>query len=383
MKTAIHNVTIYPDDGHRLENGWLIMEDDRISALGKGEMRETADELVDGQGLIMMPGFIDVHVHGGYGYDFLDDGQKAVEVFSRETPASGCTSYLASFVCDHQQRLVEVMKQYAENPQYEGAECLGIHMEGPFLSLKRAAVMKPETLRMPSLSELQEMIDASGHHIVQMTIAPELPGAMKLIEYGEKSGITMMMGHSEADAQTALKVIEKGARGLTHMYNAMSQHEHRQPGLVTAGLLYDQLICELITDGFHVHPDVLRATYKFMKDRIAIITDSTLMRGLPDGQYVFSGHSVRKQGITARAEENGAIAGSVVDMREGIQTLRRLTGCSLNEIVRMASMNPAVIARCQHRKGQLKKGYDADLILLDEDFNIQATYVRGQRVYFR
>ena len=381
MKKAIFNVDIYPDDQHFIPNGCIVFENGKIVSVGDGSLLNQADEIIDGKGSVLLPGFIDVHVHGGYGYDFLTDGQKAVEVFSCRTVSSGCTSYLASFVSDHQDRLIEAMKQYADIPRYYGAECLGIHMEGPYLSVKRKAVMKPETLRDPSIAEFRQMIEASGNHIVQMTVAPELPGALELIEYGNSQGITMMLGHSEADAQTAQKAIEKGARGLTHMYNAMGQHEHRQPGLVTAGLLCDELICELITDGFHIHPDVLKTTYKLMKERIAIITDSSLVRGLPDGDYFFSGHQVRKEGIRTWALETGAIAGSVIDMHDGIAVFRQLTGASFNEIVRMACMNPALIARCQHRKGQLNSGYDADMVLTDEQLNILATYVKGERVY--
>ena len=381
MIKAIHNVNIYPDDSHCIPSGCILFEDGRIVAVGSGDLLEKAEEKTDGQGMTLLPGFIDVHVHGGYGFDFLEDGQKGVEAFCRRTAASGCTAYLASFVSDYQQKLLEAMSEYRNDKQYYGAQCLGIHMEGPFLSPKRAAVMKPETLRLPSLAEFREMIEASGNHIVQMTIAPELPGAMELIEYGSSQGISMMLGHSEADVDVARQAIDRGAVGLTHMYNAMGQHEHRQPGLVTAGLLCDQLICELITDGFHIHPDVLRTTYKIMKDRLAIITDSSLMRGMEDGEYVFSGHNVRKQGIRAQVIGTGTIAGSVVDLHESISVLRRLTGCSYNEIVRMASMNPAVIARCQQRKGKLCEGYDADMVLLDDSFNVRATYVRGNKVY--
>ncbi|MBQ6653925.1 MAG: N-acetylglucosamine-6-phosphate deacetylase [Erysipelotrichaceae bacterium] len=381
MIRAIHNVSIYPDDKQFIKNGCVLFEDGHILEAGDESLRGRAEQRIDGNGLILLPGFIDVHVHGGYGYDFLEDGLKAVEVFSRQASASGCTSYLASFVSDHQDRLIEVMKQYAADFHFEGAQCLGIHMEGPFLSRKRAAVMKPETLRDPSTEEFQKMIEASGHKIVQMTIAPELPGAMELIEYGTSQGISMMLGHSEADVKTARMAIAKGAVGLTHMYNAMGQHEHRQPGLVTAGLLCDELLCELITDGFHIHPDVLKTTYKLIRDRIAIITDSSLVRGLPDGEYFFSGHRVSKQGIRAVTVDKGTIAGSAVDMRSGISTFRELTGASWNEIVRMASINPAVIARCYSRKGKLHKGYDADMVLIDENVNVMATYVRGEKVY--
>lgn len=381
MKTLIYNVNIYPDDKDVYRNGSLLIEDGRISAISREKMEVKDAESLDGQGMNLLPGYIDVHVHGGYGHDFLEEPAIAVETFSRNTVQEGCTAYLSSFISDQQNILIESMKRFAQLPQYPGAECLGIHMEGPFLSPARVAVMKPNTLREPSMQQFGEMIESSQGKIRQMTIAPELPEALELIEYGTQKQIKMMMGHSEANVAQAKRAIEKGAFGLTHMYNAMGQHEHRRPGLVTAGMLYDELICELITDGFHVDPAVLLVTFKFMKERIAIITDATLMRGLPDGEYEFSGHLVRKQGIHTTTVANGTLAGSAVTMDEAVRTFKKITDCTLNDIVLMASINPAKIAGCSGRKGQLKKGYDADLILLDDELRVKKTFVRGERVF--
>ena len=379
MKTLIKNVRLYPDEESCYENGNILFSDGKIIGLNV-ESYDSDTKVIDGKGMNLLPGYIDVHVHGGYGLDFLEQPEKCPEVFSFNTVKEGCTAYLASFVCGSQEKLVNAMKCYRKL-DFKGARCLGVHMEGPFISPDYKAVMDPKTIRLPDKNELLELIDASDNNIRQMTIAPEMPGALEIIEYGATHGINMMMGHSGATTEEALKGIEKGAFGLTHMYNAMSQHEHRNPGLVTAGMLNEQLICEMICDGFHVHPDVVTATIKKMKDQIALVTDASLMRGLPDGDYIFSSYEVHKNGIKAQVKETGRIAGSVVGMDDVVRNVVKFTSCSLNDIVRMASVNPAKIAGCADHKGRLLPGYDADIILLDDELNVRSTFVEGDYWY--
>ncbi len=381
----IYNVNVYYDELHSVRNGAVAFEEKVIRIVKPDEVeqwKKKADELIDGLGYDLLPGYIDVHVHGGYGYDFLEDPEKCLEAFSENALREGCTAYLASLVCASKEKLINAMSKYTDLKQ-QGARCLGIHMEGPFINPEQKAVMDPENIRLPDLEEFRAMISASNGNIRTMTIAPEMNGAMKLIEYGTKNGVNMMLGHSNATSQQAIKAQEIGAFGITHLYNAMSQHSHRDPGLVTAALLDDSLVCELICDGFHVAPDVIRATIKHIGKRIALITDASLMRGLPDGDYVFSTYEVHKEGIKAQVKTTGRIAGSVVGMDDVCRNVCEFTDCSLNDIVRMASVNPAMIAGCQSSKGRLKKGYDADMILLDENMNVMSTYVSGKCLYMK
>ncbi len=381
----IYNANVYYDELHSVRNGAVAFEEKVIRIVKPDEVelwKKKADELIDGLGYDLLPGYIDVHVHGGYGYDFLEEPEKCLEAFSENALREGCTAYLASLVCASKEKLINAMSKYTDLKQ-QGARCLGIHMEGPFINPEQKAVMDPENIRMPDLEEFRAMISASNGNIRTMTIAPEMNGAMKLIEYGTKNGVNMMLGHSNATSQQAIKAQEIGAFGITHLYNAMSQHSHRDPGLVTAALLDDSLVCELICDGFHVAPDVIRATIKHIGKRIALITDASLMRGLPDGNYVFSTYEVHKEGIKAQVKTTGRIAGSVVGMDDVCRNVCEFTDCSLNDIVRMASVNPAMIAGCQSSKGRLKKGYDADMILLDENMNVMSTYVSGKCLYMK
>ncbi|MBQ1299747.1 MAG: N-acetylglucosamine-6-phosphate deacetylase [Erysipelotrichaceae bacterium] len=370
---------------HSVRNGAVAFEEKVIRIVKPDEVeqwKKKADELIDGLGYDLLPGYIDVHVHGGYGYDFLEEPEKCLEAFSENALREGCTAYLASLVCASQEKLINAMRKYTDLKQ-QGARCLGIHMEGPFINPEQKAVMDPENIRLPDPEEFRAMISASNGNIRTMTIAPEMNGAMELIEYGTKNGVNMMLGHSNATSQQAIKAQEIGAFGITHLYNAMSQHSHRDPGLVTAALLDDSLVCELICDGFHVAPDVIRATIRHIGKRIALITDASLMRGLPDGDYVFSTYEVHKEGIKAQVKTTGRIAGSVVGMDDVCRNVCEFTDCSLNDIVRMASVNPAMIAGCQSSKGRLKKGYDADMILLDENMNVMSTYISGKCLYMK
>ena len=385
MKTIIYNVNIYPDENTFVKIGGILFENGKVIQIIPescvNDVINAADKVVDGQGMDLLPGFIDVHCHGAYGYDFPKEPEQCVAAFEKEAVKEGCTSYLASFAPDTHENLLRSMKKFQKLSTGKGAQCLGVHMEGCYVSAKYPGAMRKEHIVAPELEKFRELIEASNGHIRQMTIAPEVDGALELIRFGSENHISMMLGHSGATPKEARLAIINGARGLTHMYNAMGQHEHRQPGLVTAGFLYDGLICELISDGFHVSPDVIAATYKMIGDRIALITDSTMMRGVPDGDYVLMGHKVHKEGISARIAGTGTIAGSVVGMCDVVKSFSEFTGCSLNDIVRVASVKPGIIAGCEQRKGRLLPGYDADMVLLDRKRDVLATYVGGIKYF--
>ena len=253
---------------------------------------------------------------------------------------------------------------------------LGIHLEGPFLNPKQKAVMKEEFLRLPDIEEFRQFLRVSSH-VSSMTIAPELPDAQRLIKEGTRQGIVMNIGHSMADAQQVMQAQRNGAKGITHLYNAMSQHEHRNPGVVTGALLSD-LMCELIVDGFHVHPDVVHATYRALgDDRIILISDANPYKAVADGEYPFSGKNIVIQDGKATVKETGRIAGSTLAMNTALRNMCRYTGCSVESAVRMAAYNPARLYGW--KKGSIEPGYDADLMLMDDAFHIHRVW---QRKYF-
>ena len=193
-----------------------------------------------------------------------------------------------------------------------------------------------------------------------------------------------MIGHSAADSKTALEALKEGCTGFTHLYNAMTQHLHRDPGIVTAAFIDDKAYAELIVDGFHVREDIVKATYKILgPKRICLITDAMLGKGMDDGIYTFSNLKCKKTGNTVQVIETGRIAGSAITMLDAIKNMQRFTGCSINDIVKMSSSNPSIIAKVNDTKGSIEKGKDADLIILDKDLNLKMTMVNGEVLFIK
>lgn len=379
----ITHANIYPDEKKVYQNGTAIINHGRIAALKKdGESyQEYTGEVLDATGLNLLPGFIDVHVHGGFGQEFMSASQENLELFSRKAVSEGTTGFYASLVCASPKQTRLLLQTYAKCHQPANAHWLGVHLEGPYLSKEYKAVMQARYLRNPSMDEFKQLIEDGQGCFKYMTIAPELDGALDIISYGMRNGIGMMLGHSAATSAQAMAGLHAGALGFTHFYNAMTQHEHRHPGMVTAGLMSNGSLCEMITDGYHVDPDVVKATFNCIKaKRIALISDGTLMHGQPDGVYPFSGYEVIKKDGTARLT-NGRLAGSVVGMDQIVRQMRKMTNCSLNDIVQMASMNPACLARVGNKKGRLLRGFDADMVLLDEKMEVRQTFVAGHQTY--
>ncbi len=384
-RTIIYNAAIYPDGRHKIDDGMLIAENGRVKALKKDSagVDQLTGRKINARRLALLPGYIDVHVHGGFGDEFMKPSDAVLQRYSEQIVSTGTTAFYTSLVCASVSQLTSIMKTYASIQAPTGAHWLGIHMEGPFLSKQYKAVMQARNIRQPSLEEFRQLQQAAAGRLQYMTIAPELEGAIDVIDCGMRSGVGMMLGHSAASCRQAEAGLHAGALGFTHFYNAMSQHEHRIPGMVTAGLASKTALCELISDGYHVDCDVIRATLNCLgSGRLALITDGTLMQGLPDGTYPFSGYDVIKKDGTARLA-NGRLAGSVAGMNQICSRMKEITGCSLNDIVQMACVNPAALARIGQKKGKLLRGFDADMILLNQKMEVEKTFIMGQQVYTR
>lgn len=335
-------------------------------------------EITDLNGLHLLPGFIDIHLHGSYGHDFIRHPQESVDAVARGLPAEGTTSFLASLTVVSHEDLCSLLSKYGEVVQPENAaHFLGVHSEGPFLNHDYKALMDPLYLRDASWEEFQQMKSSAQGTLKVMTIAPERKSALDLIR--REQDVRLMIGHSAATSEEARAGLEAGAAGFTHLYNAMSQHEHRNPGCVTAALLDDACYCELIADGFHVHPDIIRTTWKVLRpERLILITDAMPGKGMPDGHYVFSNLDCVKQGNTVRVKETGRIAGSAITMLDAARNMKEFCSASLDDIARMACVNPSVIAGVRSSKGSIEPGKDGDLIVLDEKMHLRSVWVEGK-----
>ena len=373
MKTMIRNARVLVHAQRCVKEEAVLIEDGTILDIASECELPHAEQVIDAEGLYLAPGLLDTHTHGIGGFDFNTCTAQAIEEITALEHAEGVTGFLASLVVENHAMTMERL-QLLDSQVTDSL--LGIHLEGPFLNPKQKAVMKEEFLRLPDIEEFRQFLRVSSH-VSSMTIAPELPDAQRLIKEGTRQGIVMNIGHSMADAQQVMQAQRNGAKGITHLYNAMSQHEHRNPGVVTGALLSD-LMCELIVDGFHVHPDVVHATYRALgDDRIILISDANPYKAVADGEYPFSGKNIVIQDGKATVKETGRIAGSTLAMNTALRNMCRYTGCSVESAVRMAAYNPARLYGW--KKGSIEPGYDADLMLMDDAFHIHRVW---QRKYF-
>lgn len=373
MKTMIINARVLMHVQRCVKEEAVLIEDGTILDIASECELPHAEQVIDAEGLYLAPGLLDTHTHGIGGFDFNTCTAQAIEEIIALEHAEGVTGFLASLVVENHAMTMERL-QLLDSQVTDSL--LGIHLEGPFLNPKQKAVMKEEFLRLPNIEEFRQFLRVSSH-VSSMTIAPELPDAQRLIKEGTRQGIVMNIGHSMADAQQVMQAQRNGAKGITHLYNAMSQHEHRNPGVVTGALLSD-LMCELIVDGFHVHPDVVHATYRALgDDRIILISDANPYKAVADGEYPFSGKNIVIQDGKATVKETGRIAGSTLAMNTALRNMCRYTGCSVESAVRMAAYNPARLYGW--KKGSIEPGYDADLMLMDDAFHIHRVW---QRKYF-
>lgn len=384
MKKIIHNGTLIIDGSSRIENGYVILNDGVIQEIGSGSAPEKEDtEYIDAKGNYILPGFIDIHIHGTMGKDFIEGTQEAIDAAAANVIRDGCTSFMASLTVLSHEEMLTVLDGFSKVTPFEnGAHFLGVHEEGPYLSEKYNALMDLRYLRDPSIQEMKEMIEHSGNRIKIMTVAPERAGMEEFITYLKECGITVMMGHSDAKPEDVHMAVQAGAKGFTHLYNAMSQHLHRDPGCVTGAMIETDTYAELICDGFHVNKNVVIATYQiFTPKRLVLITDAMLGKGMPDGDYVFSGLSCYKEGKHVRVKETGRIAGSAFGMNDAVLFVKKTCNASMNDIVQMACVNPSVLAQVSDSKGTLTAGKDADIIILDDHINIKNVFVSGKEVY--
>lgn len=378
-----------------IEDGVVVIDDGRISfvgtaaawrARGGGAAAAAAGTTVDAGGGWICPGFIDIHVHGGGGADVMDADWEALRTIARTHARYGTTAFLATTVTADHKRLLQAAEAvaHATGRRTGGAAVLGLHLEGPYLNPKRAGAQNPAHMRPPSMPELERLYEASGPAWRIITLAPELPGALTAVRWLAERGVLVSMGHTDATYDEARAGFEAGIRHATHLFNAMRPWHHREPGGVGAVLDSAAVGAELVADGHHVHPAVLRLAVRVKgPDALCLVTDGMRAVGLPDGAYTLGdvAVSVREGRVTLRDDE-GTLAGSVLTMADAVRLMVQRAGVSLRDAVVMASGNPARAAGVYDAKGSLEPGKDGDVVVLnDDDLTVHATVVAGQVVY--
>ena len=368
-----------------IENGTVLVRGHTIDWVGPQASAPDAAgaRVVDAGERTLLPGFVDIHVHGNGGV-LAGESDTSLRQMARTLAGHGTTTFLPTLGGIELEPLMqEVARVGAQvGTDLGGADAAGIHMEGPFLSSEDVArgSQNVVAMRKPSVAELRGYHEASGGTLRYMTIAPEQAGALDVIEAMVDLGITPSAGHTTATYEDMDRAIAAGLRSVCHTFNGMIPMHHRRPGTVGAALTRKELNAELIGDGQHVSPVAMRVLYACKgPEGISIITDNTEWAGQPDGRYSHhgDGKTIIKQGDRCWVE-GGTLAGSVTPMNRIVATVQRATGCSLVELARMASANPARVVGLSERKGSLSAGKDADLIAVDDAFEVALTVVRGR-----
>lgn len=359
--------------------GWLQVEDGRIAALGQGQPPMTR-QLVDVRHGWLLPGFVDTHCHGGGGAALYSGDVADVVRAARSHLLQGTTSLVASVATMRLDRMMEAAAAVAHAVASGAAPNVrGIHLEGPFLSVRRRGAQTVDALLEPDEEVFQELIAAAGGLAVAMTIAPELPGAIELIER-HRDEITFAVGHTDDDGTWTRRAFDAGARTATHLFNAMPPMTHRQPGPVGAALTDGRIVCELIADGTHLSPEALTvATRTAGLDRTILVTDAMAATGLGDGDYSYADRHVHVRNGVATLRGTDTLAGSVHFLADALATAVRVLGIDVPQAVQLVASN-AARHYGWHDRGTPAIGNVADLVLLSPDLTVQAVYLAGTPV---
>ncbi len=352
------------------------------NTVAEPEVKGPADTVVDAQGLRIVPGFLDIHTHGAVGVDVNHASADDLEKICRFAAQNGTTSWLCSILTDTPRQTARCIDQFLlhqEKPG-QGAELLGIHLEGPFLSPAYRGAMPEHLLRTADMPLLRSYQERARGNIRYITVSPEVEGVTEAIPETVSLGIRVAIGHSGADYETACRAIQNGAAAATHTGNAMKPLDRHEPGIFGA-VLESDVYCEAICDGRHLHPGVVRLLLKTKgTDRVIAVTDSIMAAGLPDGQYQLGVNDVTVKNGDAKITGTDVRAGSTLTQIQALHNLLAFTGRPLEELLPLLSENPAKAIGVFHRKGSIADGKDADLVLLDEAANIQAVYVGGRPI---
>lgn len=368
-----------------IEDGALVMQDGILQYVGTAAdmpaaLKKEAIQSETRSGYLL-PGFIDIHVHGGNGADFMDASQDTLDRITSFHASQGTTSMLATTMTAPKDRIEHVL---AEVHAYiskgsDFAQLAGVHLEGPFISPKWPGAQNPEHIATPNVSWVQEWHDSYPGLIKQLTLAPERDGALELISWLRDHDITPALGHTDASFEDVEAAVEAGLRHAVHTFNAMTPLHHRKPGVVGA-VMYDQRIeAEVIADGIHVHPAAVAVLARLKRDHnLILITDAMSAAGLEDGNYTLGDLPVIVQGGVARLEDGVTLAGSTLTMIEGFRFLVQKVGLSITDASLAASLNPAMSIGIDKRTGSLEAGKHADILFLGPDLDLKSVWIQGK-----
>jgi N-acetylglucosamine-6-phosphate deacetylase len=360
----------------------VIIEDGKIDSISSRESAQlpAGARVLDYPGAILGPSFFDVHFHGAAGHDVMEATPQALDTIGTFLASRGTSAYLATTVTaalDVTLRSLEgLANEIAKLPQPGRARPLGIHLEGPFLSHAKRGVQPAEHLLAPDIATFDRLIDAAHGHVRLMTLAPELPGAVELTAHATSRGVRVSLGHSNATAAETQAAISVGAISATHTFNAMRPLDHREPGILGTVLTNDNLYAELICDGIHTEPEIVRLWWRSKgPQRAILITDAMSAAGMPDGEYQLGGFNVHVQ--DGRATARDVLAGSVLTLDRALFNFIKFTGASIEQALCLLSSNPAAMTGLAHRAGTLAPGKSANMTAIDSTGKLVASIIGG------
>lgn len=386
MTTAVTAARLYTPL-EEIENPLVIIEDGDISEISSRSSRAAPANAtsVDFGDAILAPGFLDIHIHGGAGLDVMRASRSELPRFGHFLTEHGVTGYFATTVaapldatCAALERLADEIEAY---PQSNGgpvqARPLGIHLEGPFLSHKRRGVHPPEFLVEPTVAIFDKLWQAARGHVRMLTIAPEIPGAMEVIAEAARRSVCVSIGHSDAELSVARDAVKAGARHATHTFNAMRPLDHRSPGIIGEVLSDDAITADIIVDGIHVSPEVVKVFLQAKgPERAVLITDAMSATGMPEGRYQLG--PIEVQVKDGRATAGDSLAGSVLTMDRAVRNVTKFSDWTLRQAVRAATWNPANAVGLSMSHGKLAVGGRADLVVLSRSGEVLKTIVAGK-----
>lgn len=384
-RLAITGGTVVTPNG-LITAGTVLCENGQIKFIGasKEAEPETNSRILDATGQFIFPGFIDTHVHGSGGDDVMISGVAGIRRAGKNMLRYGTTAWLPTTIAARHEEILFAIGETrkAQNTTDATAQILGMHLEGPYINIKFKGAQPDEGIREPNFEELDELLEAAQGQIKVMTLAPELPGSLEMIQKLNANNIVASLGHSECDYDTALAAIDAGATYATHLFNAMSGVHHRKPGLAACCLNEPGICAEIILDGVHVNPQMARlAARNKGREGLALVTDATTAQGAGDGIYQLGKFQVQVRGALCTLMDGVTIAGSVLTMNHAVKNAVEFTEISLVDIAYMAATMPAKRCGVADRKGSLEVGKDADIAILKADYSVTATIIKGNLVY--
>ncbi|NLZ81318.1 MAG: N-acetylglucosamine-6-phosphate deacetylase [Clostridiales bacterium] len=368
----IKNANVFSENGSFVKKD-IYIDEDRIT-----QDVTSSTETLDGEGLYAIPGLIDLHFHGCVGYDFCDGTHEDIQAIANYQASNGITSIAPATMTLNEEELSKIFSAAGTYKSDSGAALVGIHMEGPYLSVAKKGAQDGKYIIQPNVEHFHKMNKLSGGLIKLVSLAPEEEGSIEFID-AVKEEVIISLAHTTADYDTATKALEHGASHVTHLYNAMPPFNHREPSVV--GAAFDKKNCyvELICDGVHIHPSVIRASFQlFGDDRVVLVSDSMMATGMEDGNYSLGGQAVSVTGNRATLID-GTIAGSATNLMKCMQTAISY-GIPLESTIKAASVNPAKQLGIYKEYGSITPGKYANIVLLDKDFSLKQVILRGKLI---